>query len=166
MKLSTHIFGLMVVFGALSLIGCSNDDNKSPQKLAAECVGTSGCTQRVVAYCMTNPGSCQQAAVAYNAAANPQNPALPPAAPGQAPQALPLAQQVQQRAQQVAAGMKQSSANPMSSYYVDPSAQDIPARSSISERLATMEVNGQNRQPSSASQSAGSGGSGDSGTIQ
>ena len=161
MKLSTHILGLLVVFGAFSLIGCSSSD-KSPQQQAQKCIGMGqACTQAVVSYCMTNPASCQQAAVAYNAA----NPALPPQANGQPPQVLPLAQQVQQRAQSVAAAMKQSSANPMSSYYVDQSAQDIPARSAISEKLATMAVGGQSRQPASAP-SSGESSAQDGNTIQ
>jgi|GEM_PF-4855849 len=165
MKLSTHILGLLVVFGAFTLIGCGNQD-KSPQQMANQCIGAGNdCTQRVVSFCMTNPGACKNAAVAYNAAVDQQNPALPPNANGQPPQVLPLAQQVQQRAQNVAAAMKQSSANPMSSYYVDQSAQDIPARSAISEKLATMAVGGQSRQPASAP-SSGESSAQDGNTIQ
>lgn len=155
MKLSTHIFGLLVVFAAFSLIGCSKDDNQSPQQTAAKCLGTPGCTQAVVAAYMTAPPGTQAAMIQT---ANGVMAQLPPGATvnGTAPAQLPLAaasaQQVQQQARLVQQAMASASANPMSSYYVDPNAQDVPARSAMSEQLARMAVNNQNRQPTAAPQ--------------
>lgn len=155
MKLSTHILALLMIFGFVSLIGCDNNKQATAQQCLA--AGPRCVNGVVAAYMSMDPNA--RAAVLAQAQANGLNATtlngvaaqLPPGAPQTLPLASSSAQKaaVQQQAQKVRAALKEASANPMSSYYEDPNAQDIPARSAISEKLATMAVNQESRQPAS-----------------
>jgi hypothetical protein len=155
MKLTKHVFALIVVFSVMSLIGCSKDQN-SPQAQqqayaqGVQCGTTPSCG---MAWMQANGATPAQIAMAYPNGQLPQNAVglLPPGSPGTipvvnpvtpvagtAPVALPIkdVKRDQDQANRIQRAIASISNNPNSSFYVDPNAQDVPARPSADQIAA------------------------------
>lgn len=168
MKLTIHILALLTVFSAFSLIGCSDNNSTNPQVAAQKCLSTIGCPQSVLSAVGATQGQIALATQAIGATgtANGAPAVLPPAATGttttltgntSAPAVLPVSSaSIASAAAKIQKAMNEASANPMSSYYVDANAPDIPARNSQETIQTVQAIKAAIRQPAAADNSGGS----------